>query len=195
MKKLFLITLIGFILSGCDVLNQIGGAINLSQCDYRYNSISHIQLAGINLGNSSSISVANLATISTIFTGGNRQTIPFNMTLNVDVQNPNQSAAFLNSLDYAIAINDMDFAEGKMDIPIRIEPGQTQPLSISVGVDLKNLMNRYSRDKVAEEMSAFLGITPAETKVTLKLWPKVMVGNTPIKVPAAIPVVFNFGGK
>ncbi len=117
------------------------------------------------------------------------------MTLNMDVTNPNSSAAFLDALDYAIQINEMEFVEGKMDIPIRIEPGETKIIGIPVSVDLKNLMNRYSQDRVTNEMSAFLGITPRETSVTVKLWPKLTVGGTLVKVPAAIPVVFNFGGK
>ena len=117
------------------------------------------------------------------------------MTLNMDVTNPNNNAAFLDALDYAILINDMEFVEGKMDVPIRIEPGQTSLVSIPVSVDLKSLMNRYSQQRVTNEMSAFLGITPNETSVTVKLWPKLTVGNTLLKVPTAIPVVFNFGGK
>lgn len=195
MKKTILLSLLVFALASCDVLNQIGGAIKLSQCDYKYNSIANMQLAGINLGDGTSISLSNFASLSSILTGGNLQTIPFSMTLNMDVTNPNQAAAFLNALDYAIEINDMEFTTGKMDVPIRVEPGQTTVLPISIGVDLKNLMNRYSRDRVAREMSGFLGLSSDATKVTVKLWPKVMVGNTPIKVPAAIPVVFNFGGK
>lgn len=194
MKKTLLLFLLIFSLSSCDVFNQIGGAINLSQCDYKYNSVSNIQLAGINLGDGSSLSLSNFASISSILTGGNLQTIPFSMTLKMDVKNPNQAAAFLNALDYAIDINDMEFTTGKMDIPIRVEPGETVVLPLSIGVDLKNLMNRYSRDRVAREMSGFMGLSSDETKVTLKLWPKVMVGKTPIKVPAPIPVVFNFGG-
>jgi hypothetical protein len=44
-------------------------------------------------------------------------------------------------------------------------------------------------------MSAFLGITPNKTSVSVKLWPKFLVGGTLVTVPAPIPVVFNFGGK
>ncbi|MGI6048181.1 MAG: LEA type 2 family protein [Petrimonas sp.] len=194
MRKTILLSLLIFALTSCDVLNQIGGAIQLSQCEYKYNSINDIQLAGINLGDGSSISLSNFASISSILTGGSLQTIPFSMTLNMDVKNPNQTAAFLNALEYAIDINEMEFTTGKMDVPIRVEPGQTSVLPISIGVDLKNLINRYSRDRVAREMSAFLGLSSDETKVTVKLWPKLMVGNTPIKVPAPIPVVFSFGG-
>jgi len=195
MKKTVLLILLIFSLSSCDVLNQIGGAIQLSQCEYKYNSIADMQLAGINLGNGSTISLSNFASISSILTGGNLQTIPFSMTLNMDVKNPNQAAAFLNALEYAIEINEMEFTTGKMDVPLRVEPGQTAVLPLSIGVDLKNLINRYSRDRVAREMSGFLGLSSNETKVTVKLWPKLMVGNRPVKVPAPIPVVFSFGGS
>ena len=196
MKKSILILSTVLLLSGCNIMNQIGGAIQLSQSEYKYNSLKNIQLAGINLGNASSISVSNLASIATVLAGGSAmQSIPFSMTLNMDVTNPNSSAAFLDALDYAIQINEMEFVEGKMDIPIRIEPGETKIVGIPISVDLKNLMNRYSQDRVANEMSAFLGITPRETSVTVKLWPKLTVGGTLVKVPAAIPVVFNFGGK
>ncbi|MDD2299711.1 MAG: LEA type 2 family protein [Fermentimonas sp.] len=195
-KKIMLIVLAAVMLSGCDIMNKIGGAYQLSQSEYRYSSLSNIQLAGINLGNASAISLSNLASISTVLAGSSSmQNIPFSMTLNMDVTNPNSSAAFLDALDYSIMINELEFAEGKMDIPIRIQPGETTVVPIPISIDLKNLMNRYSQDRVANEMSGFLGITPNETTVTVKLWPKLTVGNTLIKVPAAIPVVFNFGGR
>ena len=196
MKKIVLILCAALMMNGCDVMNKIGGAYQLSQSEYRYNSVNNIQLAGMNLGNASGISLSNLATISTILAGGSAmQTIPFSMTLNMDVTNPNTTAAFLDALDYAIQINEMEFVEGKMDIPIRIEPGETTVVAVPISVDLKSLMNRYSQQRVTSEMSAFLGITPNKTSVSVKLWPKFLVGGTLVTVPAPIPVVFNFGGK
>ena len=196
MKKTILLLGITLLFSGCDIISKIGGAYQLSQSEYRYHSLENIQLAGINLGNASTISVSKLASIATALAGGaSMQNIPFSMTLNMDVTNPNNAAAFLDALDYAIQINEMEFVEGKMDIPIRIEPGETKVVPVPISVDLKNLINRYSQQRVANEMSAFLGITPNETSVSVKLWPKLTVGNSVIKPPAAIPVVFNFGGK
>ena len=179
----------------CDVMNNIGGAYRLSQSVYKYSSLNDIQLAGMKLGNASSISLSNLASIATVLAGGNTQTIPFSMTLNMDVTNPNTAAAFLDALDYQIIINELEFVEGKMDMPIRIEPGETKVIPIPVSVDLRNLINRYSQERVTKEMSSFLGITPNETTVMVKLWPKLTVGNTLVKVPAAIPVEFKFGGR
>lgn len=195
MKKAFIILSTIFLLCGCDVFNQIGGAYNLSQCKYDYKSIDNIEIAGVNLGKGKSLSIANLATLSTILAGNNLQTIPFTMMLNLDVKNPNEVAAFLNGLDYMIELDDMEFANGKLDVPLRIEPGKSAVLPLAIGIDLKSIMNRYSKDKVTPEVSKFIGISPGQTKVTVKLWPKVLIGNTPIKSPTYIPVTFLFGGK
>lgn len=193
-SKLLTCIVLVLTLNACSVVNQIGSAFTLSQCEYTYNSVDNIQVAGLDLGNASTISISKIASLSTLLSGG-LQTIPFNMTLNMNVKNPNSTVAALNSLDYSIELNDMELSEGKMDIPIRIEPGQEAVLPISIGTDLKALMNRYSRDKVAHAMTSFLGVTNEPTKVTVKLWPKVNVGGTPIKVPAPIPVEFTFGGE
>lgn len=196
MNKTILIFFAAIMLTSCDLMSRIGGAYQLSQSEYRYNSLSNIQLADIKLGNASAISVSNLASIATILAAGSTmQSIPFSMTLNMDVTNPNSSAAFLDALDYVITINELEFVEGKMDIPIRIQPGETTLVPVPISVDLKNLINRYSQERVVNEMSGFLGITPNETTVSIKLWPKLTVGNTLIKVPAAIPIEFNFGGR
>ena len=182
-------------LPACDVMNNIGGAYRLSQSIYKYSSLNDIQLAGMKLGNASSISLSNLASVATVLAGGNKQNIPFSMTLNMDVTNPNTAAAFLDALDYQIIFNDLELVEGKMDQPIRIEAGETKVVPIPVSIDLRKLMDRYSQERVTKEMSSFLGITPNETTVMVKLWPKLTVGNTLVKVPAAIPVEFKFGGR
>ncbi len=196
MKKAIIIFSTILLMYSCDVVQQIGGAYNLSQCKYDYNSIDNVQIAGVNLGKAKSVSVLQIASLTTILSGGALQNIPFSMVLNLDVKNPNEkAAAFLNGMDYMIELNDMEFTSGKLDVPVRIEPGETTVVPLSIGVDLMNLMNRYSKDKVASEMSRFLGISPGQTKVTVKLWPKVLIGNKPIKSPAHIPVTFLFGKK
>lgn len=195
MKKPLIILFTILLMYSCDVVNQIGGAYNLTQCKYNYNSIDNISLAGVNLGKSKSLSIANIATLSTILGGGGLQNIPLSMTLNLDVLNPNERAAYLNGLDYEIELNNMELANGKLDVPLRIDAGQTTVLPLTIGVDLKNLMNRYSKDRVSTEMSRFLGISPGETKVQVKLWPKVLIGDVPIKAPTYIPVTFTYGGS
>lgn len=196
MKKIILIISAALLFNGCYIVNRLGGTYyRFTQSEYRYHSLENIQLAGISLGNASSISVSKLASIATVLAGGSTlQNIPFSMTLNMDVTNPNKSAAFLEALDYAIRVNEMEFVEGKMDTLIHIEAGETKVVPIPINVDLKKVINRYTQQRVTSEMSAFLGITPNEISVTMELWPKFTVGNTLIKSPAVIPVTFNLGG-
>ena len=195
MKKTIIILSTILLMYSCDVFKQIGGAYNLLQCIYDYKSIENIEIAGVSLGKTKSLSIADIARLTTILAGGTMQNIPFSMTLNLDVENPNEVPAYLNGLDYMIEFNDMEFTTGKLDIPIRIEPGKSSVIPLSIGVDLKNLMNRYSKEKVSTEMSRFLGVSPGQTKVTVKLWPKVLIGDVPIKSPAHIPVTFLFGSS
>jgi LEA14-like dessication related protein len=201
MKKTIMLLSAILLFNGCNIINstvnKLGGTYQWHyQGEYRYHSVDSIQLAGMRLGNASSIPVSKIASIATALAGGAfMQNIPFSMTLNIDVTNPNKSAAFLDALEYVVHINEMEFAEGNINTPIRIEPGETQTVPIPVSADLRNMINRYSQQRIANEMSAFLGITPNKTSVTVKLLPKFIVSNTLLKPPVAIPVVFDFGGK
>ena len=58
MKKSILMLSVMLLLSGCDIMNKIGGAYQLSQSEYRYRSVNNIQLSGLNLGDASGISLS-----------------------------------------------------------------------------------------------------------------------------------------
>lgn len=83
--------------TGCDVARQVGGAYNVINCKYDYNSISGINLAGIDVNQG--LSVTNIARATALLSSGSMTSVPLNFTLNLDVTNPNPSAAFLNGLD------------------------------------------------------------------------------------------------
>ena len=83
MKKAIIILSTIFLMYSCGVVEQLGGAYNLSQCKYDYNSIDNIQVAGINLGKAKSSSVLKWLHFY-ILAGETLQNIPFN-GVNLDV--------------------------------------------------------------------------------------------------------------
>ena len=194
MRKIFVILFVAVFLTGCGVVNQIAGLHAFSQSEYSFNSISNIQLGNMNLGGGQTLSLANIAAVSSLLSGA-QQSIPLGMTINLDVTNPNPVAAILNSVDFDIIINDMALTSGVINTPMRVEAGQTAVMPISIGVDLRNLINSYSQGQVTSAFSSFLGITNNPANVTVRLRPSLMVGNTAIPSPVAIPVSFNFGGR
>ena len=195
MRKIFAILLAAAFLTSCNIVNQVAGMRALSQCNYSFHSISGVSLGGLNLGNASSLSLANIASVATLLAGGGQQPIPFGMTVNLNVENPNPVTAFLNGMGFDILLNDMQLTTGYVSTPMQIGAGETQVMPISMAIDIRELIGRYSQQQVASDMSAFLGITNNAANVTIRLRPTLMVGNTSIPSPVAIPVSFSFGGR
>ena len=75
MKKAIIILSTILLMYSCDVVQQIGGAYNFTQCKYDYNSIDNVELAGINLGKAKSVSVLQIASLTTILSGGDRKSV------------------------------------------------------------------------------------------------------------------------
>lgn len=192
MKKRILATLIIVVtLISCNVSQELVGAYNMVNCDYNYKSISGMSISGINLSNGPSIT--DIPKITTLLTGSS-SSIPLDFTLNLDVKNPNQSAALLHGLQYILTIDDIQFTTGKLNQSLNIASGATQTLPLTIGVDLATLMKNNSKDAVVDITKNFLGVGSKKSNVKLQIKPTFMIGNTPITSPAYIPISFNFGG-
>jgi LEA14-like dessication related protein len=193
-SKLFGLCLsIVLMFAGCGTIgDSLLGAYNVTRCDYSYKSISNLMLSGMNL--SSGLSATNITKIVSLLSG-TATSIPLNFTLNLDVKNPNSTAAALSGLQYIINIDDMQFTTGQVNQALNIASGATQTLPLNIGVDLASLMQGNSKTAVANIAKNFLGIGSDKSNVTVQLKPTFMVGNTPITSPSYIPVSFSFGGK
>lgn len=178
-------------LNSCDVAKQVGGAYNMINCKYDYNSISNMSLAGIDF--SRGLSLTNMTQATNLLTGRSNS-IPLNFTLNLDVSNPNQSAAFLNGIDYVLSIDNVQFTTGSLSQSLNIPAGGKNVLPLTIGFDLATLLKGESKDAVQSITKNFIGIGDKKSSVTLQIRPTFMIGNYPIQSPAYIPVSFSFGG-
>lgn len=192
-NKIIALLAIVVILAGCDAAKQqASGIYNLANCKYSFQSISNISVAGINP--SEGLSLTN-ATRATALLSGNQKSIPFNFTLNVDVNNPNKKAALMSGMDYIISIDDIQFTTGNIDRSLNINPGQTQVLPITIGVDLATLMQTHSQNAIKEIAKNFLGMGSQQSKVLVQLRPTFNIGQSKVPSPVYIPLEFSFGGK
>lgn len=194
MKKRFLaLLLVVTTLVGCDSVQQgLRSTYNLINCEYSYKSITGLTISGMNLSNG--LSVTSIPKITSILSG-TATSIPLNFTLNVNVKNPNESAALLHGLQYIVSVDDIEFTTGSINQTLNIASGQTQTLPLTIGVDLAKLMKNNSKDAVTEIAKNFLGIGSKKSNVSLQLKPTFMIGNTPVVSPMYIPVSFSFGGN
>lgn len=191
-KSLLFIFFVFFILSGCNVAKEIGGAYNMTQCKYDYKSISSLRLSGMDLSNG--ISVTYIPKLTSILTG-NASSIPLDFTLNLNVTNPNQAAAMLYGLQYIVSVDNIDFTTGSLNQSLNIPAGDTQVLPVNIGVDLATLMKNNSKSSIEKIAKNFIGLSSDKSNVTVQLKPSFMIGGQVITSPSYIPVSFSFGGK
>lgn len=192
-KRILALLLVVTTLVGCDSVQQgLRSTYNLINCEYSYKSITGLTISGMNLSNG--LSVTSIPKITSILSG-TATSIPLNFTLNVNVKNPNESAALLHGLQYIVSVDDIEFTTGSINQTLNIASGQTQTLPLTIGVDLVKLMKNNSKDAVTEIAKNFLGIGSKKSNVSLQLKPTFMIGNTPVVSPMYIPVSFSFGGN
>ena len=195
MKKFFIGILFSvmLMLSGCGALQSgLSNAYNLANCDYKYRSLTKLNISGMNL--SDGLSPLMIPQVLAILSG-NASSIPMKFTLNLDVQNPNAGAAAFQSLLYIISIDDIRFTTGNFNQPFQVEAGETKMLPVDIGFDIAELMKNNSKSAIENIVKNFLGLSNATSKVTVQLKPSFKVGEQTFVSPVYIPVNFTFGGK
>lgn len=186
------VTALFFILSGCNVAKDLGGAYNMIQCKYDYNSISNLNLAGMDL--SKGLSVANALKLTPLLTG-NASSIPVSFTLNMDVTNQNQSAALLHGLQYILSIDNVEFTTGSLNQSLNIPGGSKQLLPVVMAFDIATLLKGETKDAVTNIVKNLAGVNDQQSNINLQIRPTFMIGGYPVTSPVYIPVSFAFGGK
>lgn len=195
MKKLSIILVAAVLmLTSCTAVKQL---VQLKNCNYSYNSISDISVAGMDFsgeGNSSILGIAsNVAKITQIISG-NFSDLPLTMTVNVNVANPGTETAAIKHLKYGLTIDGLDVATGKITEPLSVAPGQTVVYAVPVSTNLGNLLNEENRATVLQIIKNFTGISSEQSTIKVKLTPSIEAGNSALTLPS-IPVTFKYGKK
>ncbi len=186
--------------TSCDVVRQLAGTYNMTNCKYELRSLTGVSVAGIDL--SRSLSPLDTPRILGLLAGGSSTSLPVACTVNLDVQNPGTSAAILNGMEYVLAIDGVDFTSGSVASQLSVAPGATGALPISMAFDVAALLRGESRDAVmgvVRNLVAMSGLssvgTDSPSRVTLNIRPSFNVAGRSVASPVFIPVGFSFGGR
>src|SRR5438046_234470 len=107
--RVLLLTLASVVLStlaGCSMLKQMEQMATFTKCEFRLASVEGTVLAGIpiqGITQASDIGFVNLARLQAALAGGS---LPLEFTLNIEVKNPNASAAAMNKLAWILYLDD-----------------------------------------------------------------------------------------
>lgn len=187
MKKITLVLVLAgsILLSSCDVLlqvaNQFSSVANLANCDFALKNVSNVSVAGVNVKN---LTKGNLSATDVVKLVAAYQTkqVPLAMDVNVDITNPTTTQAAMTALDWILAIDGKDMANGVNTKSYTIKPSATTTVPLGVNTDLGNLFSQQGIDALKTFASSFSneGIS---SKVGLRVKPSIAVGTTQVPFP------------
>lgn len=192
---LFFISFLTFWTTGCGVVRQAKQISNLVNCDFRILNVQNINLAGINIQNIQDIKNLGFSDAARIMTAVAGKSLPLTFLLNLEGKNPNNTAAGMNVLDWILFIDNIQMASGKVSQNFIIPPNNgTAVIPIQVSLDLKQILKGKSLEAIANFAFNLSGAGNRPTRITAKVKPTIMIGNTPLKYPGYITINTDFSG-
>lgn len=185
------------LLSSCDVLTQVAdqfsSVANLANCEFNLKNVSNVSVAGVNVKR---LTKGNLSAADVVRLVAAYQTkqVPLAMDVNVDVKNPTTTQAAMTALDWILAIDGTDMANGVNTKSYTIKPSATTTVPLGVNTDLADLFSQKGLEALKTFASSFTseGIS---SKVGLRVKPSISVGTVQVPFPNYIKLEKKTGNS
>lgn len=169
---------------------------SFAKCDFRLANLENTTLAGINVQNVRSVSDLNLSQAARITQAYASGSLPLNLVVNMEVKNPNATTAAMNSVEWIMLIDGKEIVDGAVNERIQIaQDGGITNLPIRISTDLRKVLSGMPADQAINMGLGLSGNGGKPTRVTLKIKPSIMVGETVLRYPGYINVNQEFGNS
>ncbi len=192
-KSLLISLLVIFLFSSCAQLSQLA---NFASCEFRTTKVENVNLAGIDVQNTKSLSDLNLLTVGNLLKTVATGKLPLSFVLNVEAKNPNTSLAAMNKIQWIAILDSTELTRGVIDQRVEIQPNSTAIVPINISADLKEIFKGETGKSLIN-----LGLNLAgsdgspSSRLTIKIKPSILIGNYPLEYPGFITVSKEFGNK
>jgi LEA14-like dessication related protein len=181
-------------MSSCELAQQALSTLNMTQCEYSFNSVNALALGGINISNIKSIEDIDPLKVVALLASLNKTsgTLPISFNLNLDVKNPGSQTAALQSMAFILKLDDMQLTQGAVNQPIQILAGAKNVLPLNLSFDLKQLLKGETATTIKNMALAITGLGEGDAvKMTLLVKPNMTIGGRTVSVPNYIPISFT----
>ena len=192
MKKIALAFLLAgsLVFASCDFLtqltSQVSSVANLVNCDFNLKNVNNISIAGVNLKNITSGNLSATDVVKLVAAYQSKQ-VPLSMDLNINVKNPTNQQASMTAMDWILAIDGTDVANGASHRTYTIKPSTTTTVPLGVSTDLGQLFSSKGVDALKNFASSFSN-DGTSSKIGLRIRPSMTVGTTQVPFPNYIKI-------
>ncbi len=188
-QKLIIFSLL-LSLSSCVSLKR---ASTFSKCEFRINKVESISLNNKNVKGKNSIADLSMNDISTLLASAVSGPLIMDMTLMVDIKNPNKSTAAMNRIDWILFIDNYEIMNGTSNQKIVLPPDNivvTVPLEIKSNI--KEVISNGGGMALLKMALNLSGVDSDPGRITLKAKPYIQIGSRDIAYPGYISIKTNF---
>lgn len=172
-------------LTSCDIVNQLAGQVqsvaNLANCDFSLKNVNNVSVAGVNVKNLTQGKLSATDVVNLVAAYQTKQ-VPLAMDVNVNVKNPTKTQAALTAMDWILAIDGSDVANGVSNKGFTVKPSTTTTVPLGVKTDLGNVFSSKGVESLKNFASSFT-TEGVSSKVGLRVRPSLSVGSTQVPFP------------
>lgn len=182
-KRIILVVCVTLGLSSCVLLEQMVQMANFANCNFKFDSVSDIEMLGIQLHQGMSrddlsITQALLLTKALI-----SKSLPVSFNVNLDVTNPNSSPASMVKMDYILSLNDRQVISTTSNNNISVPANGSNIITIPVTTDLFQLFSGETGEAIANLAFKLTGASSDPVNVGIKLKPYITVSGQQLAYP------------
>ena len=182
-KRIILIVLVALGLSSCDVLLQMAQMASFANCTIDFDSVNDIEMLGMSLNKGMTKSDLGVGQLLLLTKAIMNKSLPVTFNVNLDVKNPNSTAAAMTKMDYILTLNDKQVIATTMDKSINVPANASNVVTIPITTDLFQLFSGESADAIVNLAFKLAGASSDPVNVGIKLKPYINVGGQQLAYP------------
>ena len=190
MRKVIFIPLLLLLLNSCSVLSELTA---LKSCEFRLYSFQDPSVCGIDMSDRQSPSDFTFLDGQRIAANLLRGTLPFEITVNIEVKNPGTSKAAVNSIEWIAYVDDLEVAAGVLDRRIEVPPsGGLAIVPVKLQADLIDYMEGDNPKTMMNFALNLVGTSDQASRLSMKIKPSLLIGNQTVQYPGFFTVTHEF---
>lgn len=188
LKKTLIILFVTMGLASCDLLTQVAQMANFANCSFDFNSLNQIQMLGIDLSKGMTKDNLNITQGLALVNAISNRTLPVTFNVNLDVKNPNSTAASMAKMDYIISLNGKEVVSTTLNKSVNVPANSTNMVTIPISTDLFQLFSGESADAIVNLAFKLAGASSNPVNIGIKVKPYITIGTQQLAYPDYITI-------
>ena len=181
-----------FVLTSCEVSNQVKQMKNFSKNKFRLVTVDSVKIAGVSLMNVKKLSDLSLSETAVIAGSLTFGTSPLNADLVIETKNNSNEIAAINELEWRLYLDNNEIANGITTKKIVVPVGDSVIFRLPINADVRKLLSKEQRKSITNLALGLADLSNNPTRMVVKIKPTFNVAGIKIKYPKYINLTKNF---